>query len=168
MPPDIVLSPIEDSHLPGVLAIQNHEIATGVALWNETLSTLEDVRAWRADRLALGYPMLAALRGEAVVGYGALGPFRPHQAYAATVEHSVYVAEEEKRHGVGRALLRALIAEARAQGRHAIVGGIEAGNEPSLALHRAEGFEETARMPEVGYKFGRRLTLVFMQKLLRA
>lgn len=83
-----------------------------------------------------------------------------------TVEHSVYVAPEAQRRGVGRVLLDALIARATAEGLHVMVGGIDADNAASLALHRALGFEEAGRMGEVAAKFGHWLTLVFMQRRL--
>jgi len=82
------------------------------------------------------------------------------------MEHSVYVNDAFHRAGIGRLLLTALIERARANGVHVLVGGIAAENAASIALHAALGFEEVARMPEVGQKFGRWLTLVFMQKIL--
>ncbi len=82
------------------------------------------------------------------------------------MEHSVYVAEAAQRRGIASALLAALEAEARRTEMHVMLGGVAADNEASLALHRKHGFVETARMPEVGRKFGRWLDLVFMQKVL--
>jgi phosphinothricin acetyltransferase len=101
-----------------------------------------------------------------VLGYASYGPFRAFDGYRLTVEHSVYVSESARRRGVASALLVAIEAEARRAGMHVIVGGIAADNEPSLRLHRKLGYVETARMPEVGQKFGRWLDLVFMQKVL--
>lgn len=161
-----LIRPAETTDAAAILAIQNHEIATGVALWNETPQTLEGVLAWRSERLEAGFPVLAAEQDGALVGYGSYGVFRPHEAYRRTVEHSVYVASQAQGRGIGRALLDALEARARAAGVHVMIGGVEAGNAPSIALHRAAGFVETARMPEVGVKFGRRLTLVLLQKTL--
>jgi phosphinothricin acetyltransferase len=94
------------------------------------------------------------------------GIFRPFQGYRYTVEHSVYVAPAMQRRGIGALLLRHLIEDAKALGKHVMVGGIAADNLASLALHVRLGFTETARMPELGYKFGRWLDLVFVQKIL--
>lgn len=160
------IEPSLEADLPAILEIQNREIREGVALWNEAEKSLEEVAAWRMQRLGAGYPVLTARLGEAVVGYGGFGPFRPHDAYRDTVEHSLYVAPNQQRRGVGAALLAALEQVARTQGRHVMVGGVESGNAASIALHLAQGFVETARMPEVGRKFGRRLTLVLLQKTL--
>lgn len=166
VPAGLRVEPSTEDDLPAILDIQNHEIRTGFALWNEQEKTLEQFVAWRRERLADRRPVLVARLEGRVAGYGSYGVFRPHEGYRETVEHSLYVAPELQRGGVGRALLQALEACARAQGKRVMVGAIEAGNERSIALHEACGFTETARMPEVGLKFGRRLTLVLMQKIL--
>ena len=82
------------------------------------------------------------------------------------MEHSIYVATPAQRRGIGSVLLTRLIAEARRANMHAMVGGIAADNVASIALHARFGFIERARMPQVGFKFGRWLDLVLMQKLL--
>ena len=123
--------------------------------------------AWFADRTTGGFPVLVARDADGcVIGYASYGPFRPHDGYARSVEHSIYVAPDAQGRGIGRALLDALVTRARQAGLHVMIGGLEAGNTASLALHAKAGFVETARMPQVGAKFGRWLTLVFVQKLL--
>ena len=102
----------------------------------------------------------------AVLGYASYGSFRAYSGYRLTVEHSVYVRGDVRGQGIGAALLASLILRAQAQGLHVMVGALEAGNTASLALHASQGFSETARMPEVGWKFGRWLTLVLVQKIL--
>ena len=161
------VDPAERSDLPAILEIVNRETREGVALWSEREKTLEELASWFVERRAAGFPVLAARFGGSFAGYGTYGPFRPHEGYRDTVEHSVYVAPDLQGRGIGRALLEALEKNARGRGVHAMVGGLEAGNAASIALHRACGFVETARMPEVGVKFGRRLTLVLVQKILR-
>lgn len=155
-----------EDDLSGVLAIYNHAVCHSTAIWNEIEVDLENRRGWWRGRTEAGFPVLVAVEATEVLGYGSYGPFRAFDGYRQTVEHSVYVAEAARRRGVGRALLTALIERARRQGMHVIVGGIAADNEPSLRLHAALGFQESARMPEVGQKFGRWLDLVFMQKFL--
>lgn len=161
------IEPARECDLPRILEIMNAEIDSGWALWKATPRSLAQIRAWRAERLAGAYPMIVARVGGEVAGYGSYGPFRPSEGYRDAVEHSLYVARRHQRRGVGRALLEALEAEARAQGVWVMIGGVEAGNAASIALHERLGFQETARMPEVGVKHGRRLTLVLMQKILR-
>jgi len=155
-----------EAHLPGILAIYNHAVVSTTAIWNDAVVDLENRRQWWRGRTEAGFPVLVAVAAGEVLGYASYGPFRPFDGYRQTVEHSVYVAESARRRGVARALMAALEAEARRAGMHVMVGGIAGDNAPSLRLHAALGFAESARMPEVGQKFGRFLDLVFMQKML--
>lgn len=155
----------EEVHLPGILDIYNHAVRESFSIWSETEVTLEQRKAWRAGRVAAGYPVLAAVDGAGrVLGYGSLGVFRDFPGYVRTVEHSVYVAIDAQRRGVGRALLEALIARARSLGMLAMVGGIDSQNEPSIALHALLGFEKQGLLKGVGRKFGKSLDLLFMVK----
>ena len=153
-----------EEHIPGILAIYNHEVEHSTAIWNDVLVDLENRREWWRGRTGAGFPILAAVAGGDVLGYASYGPFRPFDGYRQTVEHSVYVAQSARRRGVATALLAALEARAREAGMHVMVGGIAADNSASLDLHGRLGFSETGRLPEVGQKFGRWLDLVFMQK----
>jgi phosphinothricin acetyltransferase len=155
-----------EADLPAILAITNQAIAETTAVWNNTPATLDARAAWMADRQGRGFPVLVAVDGADVLGFASFGDFRPFEGYVHTVEHSIYVATTAQRRGVGAALLAALVERATAMGKHAVVGGIEAGNTASIALHARAGFTEVGRLPEVGTKFGRWLDLVFMQKLL--
>ena len=161
------IGPASTDDLPAILEILNREALEGVALWNEATKSAQDVAEWFDARRAGGYPVLAARVDGALVGFGSFGPFRPHEGYRETVELSLYIAPEHQGRGIGKAMLAALERCARERCVHVMIGGIEASNAGSIALHRSCGFEETARMPEVGLKFGRRLTLVLMQKILR-
>ncbi len=155
-----------ETDLPAILAIYNDAVANTNAIWNETLSDLDGRRSWWRERTARGFPVLVAVAGGEVAGYASYGDFRPFQGYRFTVENSVYVRKELRGKGIAAALMDALLAEARKQGLHAMVAGIEAGNAASIRLHRRFGFSEVARMPEIGFKFGRWLDLVLMQKIL--
>ena len=101
-----------------------------------------------------------------VVGFGSLSPYKDRAAYRTTVENSVYVSRHHARLGIGSALMRHLITLARDSGFHSIVARIEAGSEPSRALHRATGFELVGIEREVGRKFGRWLDVAVMQLLI--
>ena len=155
-----------EADLPAILAIYNDVLATSTAIYSNVPSTLEDRAAWRAQRLAQGYPVLVARDGSEVLGFASFGDFRAWPGYAATVEHSVHVRADARRRGVGRALLSALPGRARALGKHVILGGVDADNAASLALHASLGFEKVAHFREVGRKFDRWLDLVFLQKTL--
>jgi phosphinothricin acetyltransferase len=161
-----VIRPAAESDLAGILAIHNHAVLNETAIWNETPADIEDRRRWRQARVAQGYPVLVAEENGRILGFGSFGDFRIYEGYRFTVEHSVYVAAEARRRGIGTRLLTKLIEEARAMGKHVMIGGIAADNAASIALHARLGFTETGRMPQVGYKFGRWLDLVFLQKTL--
>ncbi len=152
--------------LQGILDIYNDVMVNSTAVWTDDCDDLTSRRRWFEARQARGFPVLVAADGGNILGYSSFGDFRAWSGYRHTVEHSIYVCSDRRRTGVGKALLAALIEQASAYGAHAMIGGIEAGNTGSLALHQRLGFREVARMPEVGCKFGRWLDLVFMQRLL--
>jgi phosphinothricin acetyltransferase len=155
-----------EADLPSVLDIFNHAVRNTTAVFSDTEADLDGRRAWMLERQGKSYPVLVAVQGEAVLGFASFGDFRSFPGYRLSVEHSVYVDPAVHRSGVGRALMLALIDRARLLGKHVIIGGIDAGNAGSLAMHTALGFRETARMPQVAAKFGRWLDLVFMQLTL--
>lgn len=152
--------------LVAILAIYNHAVLHTTAVWNETPGTIGERHLWFDAKQQRGFPVLVAVEGDKVLGFASYGDFRPFPGYSQSVEHSIYVAPDAHRRGIGRALLGALIARGRAAGLHAMIGGIDASNDGSIALHQAMGFTQVGRMPQVGHKFGRWLDLVFMQKLL--
>ena len=158
-----------ESHLPGIEAIYNQAVRETFSIWSETETTLDARRTWRASRLNAGYPVLVAINPDApdiVLGYASYGVFRDFPGYVKTVEHSVYVDPAAHRQGIGRALLNALIDRAKASGYAVMVGGVDAANEGSIALHEALGFENQGCLKGVGRKFGKSLDLVFMVKAL--
>ena len=162
----VIVRPATEADLEAVLAIYNDAVANTTAIWNDRPVDRDNRKAWFDARHAQGYPVLVADEDSVAVGYGSFGDFRPFDGYRFTVEHSVYVAEGSRRRGIAAALLVALTEHAQALGKHVMLGGIAADNHASLALHAKLGFTEAARMPEVGFKFGRWLDLVFMQKRL--
>ena len=155
-----------EADLPAILAIYNDAVRNTTAIWNETPVDLENRRTWFAARRKAGFPVMVADEGGRVAGYGSFGDFRPFEGYRVTVEHSLYVASDARRRGHGAALLAALIDEARKLEKRAMIGGIDAENTVSIALHAKFGFAEVGRLPGVGIKFGRALDLVLMQKNL--
>ncbi|MDT8344865.1 MAG: N-acetyltransferase family protein [Thermohalobaculum sp.] len=159
---DLVLRPGAARDLASIREILNAEIAGGTASWTETPKTADDMAAWLAAREAGGFPVIVADEAGRIAGYASFGPFRAGEGYRFTVEHSVYVAAHARRRGIARALLVRLIAEARARGLRRMVGGVGADQGPSLALHRALGFEQQGRLAGVGWKRGRSLDLALM------
>lgn len=152
--------------LAGILAIYNEVIAHSTAVYVFQAVDLANRTAWFEGRKAAGYPVLVADDGGAVTGFASFGDFRPSPGYAWTVEHSVHIRADRRGRGLGRAIVQTLIDQARAMGKHAMIGGVDADNVASLALHRRLGFEPVAHFREVGRKFDRWLDLVFLQLLL--
>ncbi len=150
-----------------IAAIYNEAVRHTTAILMEGEVGAENRVQWMAARQALGYPVLVAEAeteaGGTVLGYAAFGDWRPFDGFRGTVENSVYVAPTARGQGVAQALLSALIPRAVACGKHVIVAAITSENMASLRLHEKLGFVETARMPQVGQKFGRWLDLVFLQ-----
>lgn len=175
-----------EDDLPAILAIYNDAVANTTAIWNEALSDLAGRKAWFDERTGRGFPVLvveidqaadrpgpAGTAGGAgggaarrVAGYATYGPFRPHDGYRHSVEHSIYVDAAFRGRGLGALLLDALVARATAAGLHVMIGGIAADNAVSIRLHEKAGFERSAVLREVGRKFDRWLDLQFMTKIL--
>jgi phosphinothricin acetyltransferase len=156
-----------EDRLPGILAIYNQVIASSTAVYTEIPATLADRAAWRGARLAGGFPVLAAVNGDEVLGFASFGEWRgAWPGYRLTVEHSVHVRDGLRGAGVGRALMEALIARARLGGWHVMLGSVDADNAASIAFHERLGFSSAAHFRQVGVKFDRWLDMVFMQLIL--
>ena len=164
----MLIRPAGEGDLAEILAIYNDAVVNTTAIWNDDVVDLDNRRAWFVARTAQGYPVLVAEEAGRVLGYGSYGDFRPFQGYRFTVENSVYVAAEARGKGAGAALLEGLVDHASAAGKHVMIAAITAGNEASVRLHARAGFVETGRLGEVGFKFGRFLDLVLMERRLTA
>ena len=162
----LIIIPAEEKHLPAILDIHNHNVRHSMALWTERESTLAERQTWLAERRASGFPVIVAEKPGMLLGYASYGTFRARSGYDLTVEHTIYVAHTARRQGVASALLTELIALARSDGRTNMIGGVEASNTASIALHEAFGFEQQGLLRGVGYKQGRILDLAFMVKAL--
>lgn len=159
------IRPATPEDAPGIAAIVNHEIATGLAIWRNDARPVSEIEALIRDRLGAGEAVLVADVGGEIAGWATYGPFRAYAGYALTKEHSVHIAPPFRRKGIASALMAALLEHADAAGVHALVGCIDATNSGSIDLHTRLGFREVGRMPEVGRKFDRWLTLVLMQRI---
>lgn len=148
-----------------IAAIYNHAVSNTTAIWNDDTVDADNRVAWMQARFAIRMPVLVWDQA-GVQGYASYGPWRAFDGYRQTVEHSVYVAPNAQGQGIGRALMEALIACARAEGLHVMVAGVDAQNAGSIALHERLGFKRTGLMPQVGQKFGRWLDLAFLQLVL--
>ncbi len=152
--------------LPQILAIYNEVIRNSTAVYSEVEFTAARGDEWLATKAEQGFPFLVAGDAGEVVGFATFCDFRAWPCYRYTVEHSLHVRADRRGRGIGRLLLVDLIGRARAMGKHAMVAGIDADNAASIGLHQGRGFGVAGRFHEVGFKFGRWLDLVFMQRLL--
>lgn len=143
-------------------AIWTPVIRETTAIFHTTERTEEEIAALTAG----ADPFLVREEEGRILGFARCFPFRAGNGYAPTVEHTILLAPEAQGRGIGRALIEALCGAAAAQGKHTMWGAVSAENEAGIAFHRACGFREHGRLPEVGYKFGRWLDLVLMGRRL--
>lgn len=148
-----------------ILEIYNAEVLTSTATLDLVPRTEEEQRSWMAAHSGV-YPALVAEAGGEVVGFASLSPYRPRPGYSTAVENSVYVASGVRGQGIGRLLLEAVLDNARSHGFHSVIARITAEQEPSIALHKACGFEIVGVEREVGRKFGRFIDVAIAQLLL--
>ena len=154
----MLIRPAVSGDLPALTRIYNDAILHTTATFDLTPRTEAERRPWLEAHNTGNHPLLVAETDDAVVGYASLSEYRSKEAFAATVELSIYVDEAFRRRGVATALMSAILALAREDARtHAVVSVITGGNEASTRLHRRFGFTFCGTVPEVGYKFGQYL-----------
>lgn len=161
----MILRPAIRADLPEIARLWNHAIRDTVETFNSAEKSLEELEALLDARVAAGHAILV-VEDEGFAGFGHYGQFRGGVGYAHSMEHTLYLAPAAKGRGLGRALLTGLEDHARAQGAHSLIGGIAGENAPSIAFHAHMGYRTVAVVPEVGFKFGRWMDLVIMQKIL--
>ncbi len=153
------------SDLPALLAIYNDEVANGVATFDTEPQTLEERRVWFDAHNVNNHPLLTAVADDGTIaGYASLSTFCAKKAYSPTVELSIYVNRALRGHGVGKALMTAIIDTAKKGDRtHRIISIITTENKASEALHKKFGFREVGVLSEVGFKFGRALSVGYWE-----
>jgi L-amino acid N-acyltransferase len=156
-----------DRHASQILDLFNEAIVTSTALFDYQPRPLESMAAWFRAKDAGRFPVIGieAPDGQ-LLGFVSYGTFRAWPAYKYSVEHSVYVHKNHRGQGLGRKLMQEVIAAAKAQDYHVLIGGIEAKNSGSIALHESLGFQHAGTIAQAGYKFGRWLDLSFYQLIL--
>lgn len=163
----IVIQCFYERHATAILEIFNEAIQTSTALFDYEPRTPESMVGWFDAKRAGGLPVVGVEDAQGtLLAFGSYGPFRAWPAYKYSVEHSVYVHKDHRGKGLGNIVMRELIAAARENDKHVMIGGIEATNAGSIALHERLGFKHTGTLPQVGFKFGRWLDLAFYQLVL--
>jgi phosphinothricin acetyltransferase len=154
--------------LAAITAIYAHHVRFGLGSFEEVPPALAEIARRRAEILARRLPYLVAEgAGGAILGYAYAAPFRARAAYRLTLEDSIYVAHGEERRGVGRALLAALVERCSAEGYRQMVAVIgDSGNAGSISLHERLGFRHVGLLSDVGFKHGRWVDSVLMQRPL--
>ena len=164
---DFSIRPIAPGDIHAITRIYDHAVRHGTASFE--LDPPDEAEMTRRQRALAdgGYPYLVAEFAGSVVGYAYAGPYRARPAYRFSVENSIYLAADVHRRGIGRALLERLIAESEARNYRLMIAVIgDSAQTPSIALHRAAGFTLVGTFEGVGYKFGRWLDTVLMQRPL--
>lgn len=153
--------------LPAIQAIYAYHVLNGTGSFEEVPPSLEGITERFRKAMERGAAWLVAEDASGVLGYGYYGPFRPRTAYRYTVENSVYVREDVRRQGVGKAILAKLIEAAERQGFRQMIAVIgDAENTASIGVHASLGFTQVARLRNCGLKFGRWLDVIYMQVAL--
>jgi L-amino acid N-acyltransferase YncA len=154
--------------LPGIFEIYHEQVLHGTATFDTEPKDLGAQRAWFEAHPRERYPILVAVEEGRIAGWARLYPWSDRCAYRRSAENSVYVHQDFRARGVGRALLAALIVRAREAGIAVLLARIAEGNPASVALHRGAGFERIGTMRRVGEKFGRILDVELLQLHLDA
>ncbi|WP_254055020.1 GNAT family N-acetyltransferase [Kiloniella sp. EL199] len=158
---------VDDDDIPFIQEIYADEVLHGVSSWEETPPDHVEMLKRKNGVVEGGYPYRVAVRNKQVVGYAYASAYRPRPGYRYTVENSIYVHKDARGTGLGRLLLNDLIVECETRGYRqmiAVIGDSE--NLPSIAFHQKMGFELSGTIRSIGFKFGRWMDSVLMQRPL--
>ena len=161
------IRPTTAADLPSITAIYEHAVLHGTATFELIPPDLAEMTRRFAVLMEGGFPYFTAALDGRVVGYAYAGAYRPRPAYRFTVENSVYLDPAIHRRGIGLQLMVRLIAESEARGYRQMIAVIgDSANAGSIGVHRKCGFDMIGTHPNVGFKFGRWLDTVMMQRAL--
>jgi L-amino acid N-acyltransferase len=149
--------------LEQITAIYNEVLTNSTAIYSDRPATVEERVSWWRGRVSQGFPVLVAADGPRVAGFATFADFRAWPGYRFTVEGTVHIHSGTRGQCVGTNLLRAILAQAHALGKHVMIAGVDSENAASLRFLERFGFKRVGQLHEVGYKFDRFLDLVFLQ-----
>ncbi len=159
----MILRPAEPRDAAQIAAIWNEIIETSAATFTTQTKTVEGLQA---DMAARGAAFQVACDAGDVLGFATYFQFRGGPGYAHTMEHSIQLANRARGRGVGRALMTTLEEVARRDKVHSLWAGVSGENPAGVAFHTALGYRQIATLPQVGFKFGRWMDLILLQKIL--
>jgi phosphinothricin acetyltransferase len=153
--------------LAAITEIYQYAVLFGTATFELVPPDLAEMTRRFESLVSGGFPYFVATLDGGPVGYAYAGPYRPRPAYRFTVENSIYLAPAAQHRGIGTMLLQRLIAESEARGYRQMIGIVgDSANAGSIGVHRKCGFQMLGTHPNVGFKFGRWLDTVMMQRPL--
>ena len=162
-----LIRPSLDADMTAITAIYSHHVLHGTGTFEIDPPSIEDMLGRRADVLSKGLPWLVAAEGEQVLGYAYCNWFKPRPAYRFSAEDSIYLSPAATGQGLGRGLLAELTVQAERAGVRKLIAVIgDSGNVGSIGVHRAIGFQPVGVLKSCGWKFGRWLDVVLMDKAL--
>jgi L-amino acid N-acyltransferase YncA len=163
------IRPSRDQDLPAITAIYAHHVLHGTGTFETDPPSEADMVGRRADVLAKGLPYLVAEEDGRVLGYAYCQWFKPRPAYRFSAEDSIYLHPDAQGKGLGKALLGELERQAEAVGIRKLIAVIgDSGNKGSVGVHRALGFQPVGVIQSCGWKFGKWLDIVLMEKQIGA
>lgn len=165
--PETIIRPVRPADIAAVTAIYGHAVRCGTATFELTPPDEAEMARRFAQLASEDLPSLVALSGDCITGYAYAGRYRARPAYRFTLENSVYLDPAWQRRGIGTALLNELIAQSAGRGFRQMIAVIgDSANAASIGLHARAGFAMIGTLPKVGFKFGRWLDSVLMQRPL--
>ena len=157
----------KEQDLPQLLEIYNYEVLNGVATFDLEPKTLEERRVWLLEHNVGNHPLIVAEAEGKVAGYASLSAYREKEAYASTVELSIYIGDGYRKQGIATILMEEILRMAREDERtHLVVSVITGENEVSAKLHEKFGFTFCGKVHEAGFKHGRYLDIVTYELLV--
>lgn len=163
----MIIRPCERSDLQSVGDLWNQAIRETLITFNSVEKTAEDMADLLTEKRRLGQGFFVAENAGVVVGFAVYGQFRNGIGYAPTMEHSIFLSPGARGKGAGRALMTMMEDFAATSGVHSMWAGVSSANPAGRDFHAALGYAEIATLREVGYKWGRWLDLILMQKILQ-
>jgi L-amino acid N-acyltransferase len=154
-----------EADLPAINDIYNHYVLHSTCTYQTVPSTAEERAEWFAAH-GPKHPVIVAEENGEVIGWGSLSRFHVRQAYENSVEDSIYLRHDQRGRGLGTLLLEELLRLAKEIGHHTVLGGADSEQAASIALHEKLGFVKVSHLKEVGYKQGRWLDVIWLQKML--